>query len=97
MVSKVTMYVDGSCLGNPGPGGWGCILTYKDKEKIICGSNKLTTNNQMELTAAIEGLRVLKKQSVVDIFTDSKYVQNGITSWIFGWKKTIGRTLKEKK
>lgn len=99
-MKHVTMYTDGSCLGNPGPGGYAAILHYQDNrgaehERIICGSAEHTTNNQMELMAVIEGLRALKSPCCVDIYTDSNYVRQGITAWIFQWKrngwKTAGR------
>jgi len=83
---KVKMYTDGACRGNPGPGGWGAYLIYGDVTKEFFGGHKETTNNQMELTAAIEGLKALKRQCEVDIFTDSTYVMKGITEWIHGWK-----------
>ena len=86
-MKKVQIITDGSCLGNPGPGGWAAILRYGDKVKELYGSAPGTTNNRMELTAAIEGLRALKERCSVEIVTDSEYVKNGITSWINGWKK----------
>jgi ribonuclease HI len=78
---------DGSCLGNPGPGGWAALLRYKDQAKEMWGWEKDTTNNRMELTAAIEGLRALKEQCEVVLVTDSEYVKKGITEWIQGWKR----------
>jgi ribonuclease HI len=81
------MITDGSCLGNPGPGGWACILRYGERSKELFGYAPQTTNNRMELTAAIEGLRALRESCEVEIVTDSEYVKNGITSWIAGWKK----------
>ncbi len=81
------MITDGSCLGNPGPGGWACILRYGDRGKELFGYAPQTTNNRMELTAAIEGLRALRESCEVEIVTDSEYVKNGITGWIAGWKK----------
>ena len=92
IISKVKIYTDGSCLKNPGPGGWAAILHYSDKnkqivEKVIQGGKADTTNNQMELTAAIEALLILKKPCQVDLYTDSKYVINGITSWMKNWLK----------
>ena len=86
-VKKVQLITDGACLGNPGPGGWAAILRYKDQKKELFGSEKHTTNNRMELRAAIEGLRALKEKCEVEAVTDSEYVKNGITSWIHGWKR----------
>ena len=85
--SIITIYTDGSCLGNPGRGGWGAILIYKEHQKKISGSEKDTTNNRMEMQAVIMALKTLKKSSEIKIYTDSKYVMDGITKWIFGWKK----------
>jgi ribonuclease HI len=86
-VKKIQLITDGACSGNPGPGGWAAILRYGDKKKEMWGCEKHTTNNRMELTAAIEGLRALKEKCDVEIVTDSEYVKNGITQWIHGWKK----------
>jgi ribonuclease HI len=86
-MKKVKLITDGSCLGNPGPGGWACILRYNAHEREIYGYEPHTTNNRMELTAAIEGLRLLKEPCAVQIVTDSEYVKNGITNWIHGWKR----------
>ena len=86
-MKKVQIITDGSCLGNPGPGGWAAILRYGEQAKELFGSSPGTTNNRMELTAAIEGLRALKEKCEVEIVTDSEYVKNGITTWISGWKK----------
>ena len=83
---KVSIYTDGACSGNPGPGGWGALLIFNDKTKEIFGSEANTTNNQMEIQGAIEALRELKKECMVDLYTDSKYLQQGITSWIKSWK-----------
>ena len=82
---KVYLYTDGACSGNPGPGGWACLLKYKDKAKEISGGAGKTTNKQMELTAVIEGLSLLKKPCEVELFTDSKYVLEGATKWLTGW------------
>ena len=82
----VNIYTDGACRGNPGPGGWGVLIQYQDNEKEYFGGNKNTTNNQMELQAAIEGLKLLKEVCIVNLTTDSKYVMQGITSWIKKWK-----------
>ncbi|TDI60766.1 MAG: ribonuclease HI [Alphaproteobacteria bacterium] len=93
----ITIYTDGACSGNPGPGGWGAWLSYGDHEKELCGGEPDTTNNRMELTAAIRSLEVLKKSpSDVALYTDSVYVRDGITSWIHNWKKNGWRTAKKK-
>lgn len=86
-MKKVQLITDGACLGNPGPGGWAAILRYGDKKKEIFGSEPHTTNNRMELRAAIEGLRALKEDCEVEVVTDSEYLKNGITTWIHGWKR----------
>lgn len=83
--NQVFLYTDGACSGNPGPGGWACLLKYKDTSKEISGGAPETTNNQMELTAVIEGLSLLKKPCEVALFTDSKYVLEGATKWLDGW------------
>jgi ribonuclease HI len=84
---KVVIHTDGACSGNPGPGGWGAILQYGDKTKEICGGEPATTNNRMELMAAIQALETLTKPCKVELHTDSQYVQKGIHEWIHGWKK----------
>lgn len=84
---KVIIYTDGACSGNPGVGGWGAILIWGEKTLEICGGEKLTTNNKMELQAVISALNSLKRSSEVVIFTDSQYVKNGITIWIHTWLK----------
>jgi ribonuclease HI len=84
---EVTIYTDGACAGNPGPGGWGAILMSGPHRKEISGGEAATTNNRMELMAAISALEALKGPSVVDIHTDSEYVQKGISTWIHGWKR----------
>ncbi|MCP5160459.1 MAG: ribonuclease HI [Hahellaceae bacterium] len=89
---KVTLYTDGACKGNPGSGGWGVFLRYGEHEKELCGGEADTTNNRMELTAAIRGLEALKRPCQVDLFTDSQYVRKGITEWINGWKKNGWKT-----
>jgi len=86
-MKKVKLITDGACLGNPGPGGWACILRYNEHKKEIWGAERYTTNNRMELKAAIEGLRALKQGCEVEVVTDSEYLKNGITSWIQGWKR----------
>jgi ribonuclease HI len=83
----VTLYTDGACKGNPGPGGWGVLLQYNGHEKTMYGAEPHTTNNRMELTAAIQGLAALKRSCIVKIYTDSQYVKNGITQWLPGWKR----------
>ena len=87
----VTIYTDGACKGNPGPGGWGAILRYQDSEKEIKGAEPLTTNNRMELTAAIEALRLLKRGCRVDLYTDSNYLRQGMQTWLAQWKKNNWR------
>jgi len=86
-MKKVKVITDGSCLGNPGPGGWAAVLRYNGQSKEMWGAAPETTNNRMELTAAIEALRALKEPCEVEVVTDSEYVKNGITVWIHGWKK----------
>jgi ribonuclease HI len=88
----VHMYTDGSCSGNPGPGGWGVLLRYADTEEELSGGEPQTTNNRMELMAAIMGLRQLKRSCPVVVVTDSQYVKNGITTWMANWKKNGWRT-----
>lgn len=94
--NKIHIYTDGACLGNPGRGGYGAILIYRHHKKEVSGNEKDTTNNRMELRAVIEGLRTLKKSSEIIIYTDSKYVMDGITQWIIGWKKNGWRTADRK-
>ena len=84
---RVTIYTDGSCKGNPGPGGWGAWLSSGEHSKEICGGEPQTTNNRMELRAVIEALTALKGPSEVDLYTDSQYVRQGITTWIHSWKR----------
>ena len=95
-MSKVTIYTDGACSGNPGPGGWGAFLSFGEHEKELCGGAAETTNNRMELQAAIESLNGLKRACEVDLFTDSQYVKGGITGWIHGWKKNGWKTANKK-
>ena len=87
MSKTVEIFTDGACSGNPGPGGWGAILRYDGHEKELSGGEKLTTNNRMEMMAAIAALEALKRPSVVKLYTDSKYVQQGVMEWMAGWKK----------
>jgi ribonuclease HI len=93
---RVTIYTDGACSGNPGPGGWGAVLTFGDQEKELKGGEEHTTNNRMELMAAISALEALKFPCVVDLHTDSKYLQDGISKWIHGWKRNGWRTADKK-
>ncbi|HEU0120569.1 MAG TPA: ribonuclease HI [Bryobacteraceae bacterium] len=86
-MKKIELITDGACIGNPGPGGWACVLRYGQHAKEMYGSEPQTTNNRMELTAAIKGLRALNERCDVTVTTDSEYVKNGITQWIHGWKK----------
>ncbi|WP_412057687.1 ribonuclease HI [Bartonella sp. DGB2] len=90
-MKKVEIYTDGACSGNPGMGGWGALLRYGMREREIYGGERATTNNRMELRAAIEALNALKEPCLVDLYTDSTYVKNGITKWIFLWKKNNWR------
>ena len=92
MNSKVTIYTDGACRGNPGPGGWGAVLMFGAHEKDLCGGELLTTNNRMELTAAIMALEALTRPCKVELHTDSQYVRQGITEWMPGWKARGWRT-----
>lgn len=96
MTTPVTIYTDGACSGNPGPGGWGAVLEYDGYVMEKCGGAEHTTNNQMELTAAIEALNALKRPCVVQLYTDSQYVKNGVTKWMFGWKKNGWKTADRK-
>ena len=93
---KITIYTDGACSGNPGVGGWGAILIYKDNKKELYGGNLHTTNNKMELTAVIEALKSLKKECKIDLYTDSKYVKDGITEWLYNWKKNNWKNSQKK-
>ncbi|MGQ0456421.1 MAG: ribonuclease HI [Hyphomicrobium sp.] len=93
---RVTIYSDGACSGNPGPGGWGAILISGTHRKELQGGEAETTNNRMELLGAISALEALKKPSAVDLYTDSAYVKNGISSWINGWKRNGWRTADKK-
>lgn len=93
---KILIYSDGACSGNPGPGGWGAVLISGEHRKEISGGEGLTTNNRMELLAAISALEALKKRSNVALYTDSAYVKNGITGWVHGWKRNGWRTADKK-
>ena len=95
-MKQVQLITDGSCLGNPGPGGWGAILRYGETEKELSGAEDATTNNRMELMAAISALEALKRPSQVKLHTDSKYVMDGLTKWIHGWKKNGWKTADKK-
>ena len=92
MSERVQIYTDGACSGNPGPGGWGALLLFKDKERELSGAEPMTTNNRMELMAAISALEALTRACAVDLHTDSQYVRQGITSWIAGWKRKGWKT-----
>jgi ribonuclease HI len=96
MSGVVKIYTDGACKGNPGAGGWGALLELEGQEKELFGGERLTTNNRMELLAVIRALEALKRRCVVQLHTDSKYVQQGITEWIHGWKKNGWRTAAKK-
>lgn len=96
MKDKVTIYTDGACKGNPGIGGWGALLSYGEHEKTIFGGEPDTTNNRMELTAAIKALELLKRPCQVELWTDSNYVKKGISEWIFSWKKNNWKTAAKK-
>ncbi len=93
---QVEIFTDGGCRGNPGVGGWGALLRFRGSEKHLKGAEEYTTNNRMELTAAIEALRSLTRPCKVKLITDSKYVKNGITEWLPGWKKKNWRTASGK-
>jgi ribonuclease HI len=93
-LKKVQLITDGACSGNPGPGGWACILRYGGKKRELFGSEPHTTNNRMELTAAVEGLKALKEPCEVEVITDSNYLKDGISSWIHKWKRNGWRTSK---
>ena len=92
---RVEIFTDGACKGNPGPGGWGAILRYGGAEKELSGGEHWTTNNRMELMAAIQGLEALKRPVVVDLHTDSQYLRNGITSWLPKWKRNNWQTAEK--
>ncbi len=96
MSERVQLYTDGACSGNPGPGGWGVLMLWNDHEKELCEGEFNTTNNRMELMAAIMGLEALKRGIAADLYTDSTYVRDGITKWIHNWKKNGWRTSAKK-
>ncbi len=93
---QVEIFTDGACLGNPGPGGWGVLMRWRGHEKELSGGEAETTNNRMELMAAIKGIEALKPGSRAGLYTDSKYVMDGITEWIAGWKRNGWRTAAKK-
>ena len=95
-MSKVEAFTDGACKGNPGPGGWGVVLRMGAHEKEMSGGEPLTTNNRMELTAAIEALKAFTRPCHVTLYTDSRYVMDGLTKWIHGWRKNGWKTADKK-
>jgi ribonuclease HI len=95
-LKQVEVFTDGACRGNPGPGGWGALLRFQGKEKVLYGGETSTTNNRMELTAAVEALKALKPGCVVALTTDSQYVRKGITEWMDNWKKRGWKTAAKK-
>ena len=95
-MNRVTIYTDGACKGNPGPGGWGAVLRYGSVEREICGGEAHTTNNRMELKAAIQALSALREPCLVQLFTDSEYVRRGITEWMHNWRRNGWRTADRK-
>ena len=96
MSKRVEIFTDGACSGNPGPGGWGAILSYQGREKELCGGEALTTNNRMELMAAIAALEGLSRPCAADLHTDSQYLRGGVTGWINNWKRNGWRTADKK-
>jgi ribonuclease HI len=92
MMKKIEIYTDGACRGNPGPGGWGALLRYGKTEKSLFGGELATTNNRMELMAAIQALASLKETCLIELYTDSQYVQKGISEWLPGWKKELDKS-----
>jgi len=92
----IQIWTDGACSGNPGPGGWGALLVSGEHEKTLCGGDANTTNNRMEMLAAIRALEALKRPSTVDLHTDSSYLRNGITTWLKNWKKRGWKTADKK-
>ena len=95
-LKRVTLFTDGACSGNPGPGGWGVLMIYGDARKTLNGGEVQTTNNRMELTAAIQALESLTRSCAVDLYTDSQYVRQGITQWMHGWKRNGWKTADKK-
>lgn len=96
MLKKIEIFTDGSCLGNPGPGGYAAILRYKQNERILSEGYYRTTNNRMELLAAIVALEAVKEKCYITLYSDSQYLRNGIMSWIFNWKKNGWKTSQKK-
>jgi ribonuclease HI len=96
VASRVTIWTDGACSGNPGPGGWGAVLRYNGHERELHGGEALTTNNRMELRAAIEALSALKRACEIDLHTDSQYVRGGVTGWLANWKRNGWKTSDRK-
>ena len=96
MTKRVTIYTDGACRGNPGPGGWGALLSYNGHERELFGGEANTTNNRMELTAAIRALEALSRACAIDLYTDSTYVRQGIMAWMHNWKKNGWKTAAKK-
>jgi ribonuclease HI len=96
MSARVSIWTDGACSGNPGPGGWGVVLKFNETVKELSGGEQLTTNNRMELLAAIRALEALTRPVAVDLFTDSQYVRGGITEWMKGWKRNGWKTADKK-
>ncbi|MAB14471.1 ribonuclease HI [Parvibaculum sp.] len=96
MKDNIDIYTDGACSGNPGPGGWGALMIWRDEEKELCGGETATTNNRMELMGAIQALEALKRPSKVALHTDSTYVRDGITKWIHNWKRNGWKTAAKK-
>ncbi len=95
-MARIEIFTDGACSGNPGKGGWGAILRHKDVEKELSGAELATTNNRMELTAVIEALKALKTKCVITLYTDSRYVMDGINEWLPNWKKNNWKTTNKK-
>ena len=95
-MKKVAVYTDGACRGNPGPGGWGAVLLFGTHSKELCGGEPETTNNRMEMTAAIRALEALREPCSVDLYTDSKYLRSGITEWLPNWRQRGWRTVSRK-
>jgi ribonuclease HI len=96
MSGRVAIWTDGACSGNPGPGGWGAVLTYDGHEKELCGGEALTTNNRMELMGAIGALEALSRPCGIDLHTDSQYLRGGVTGWMKNWKRNGWRTADKK-